>query len=111
MKYHAQSISNKLHGIERRLCALSVLLVLTFFSMYIYFVGKSIINVVVREETEIRIAEVNSGLSELELSYLDKKNDINLQFAREKGFHAISKKDFVSRGVLVGRSFSFNNEL
>ena len=87
------------------------MLLVVFFSLYVYFVGKSIVNVVVREEVELQIAEVNSALSELELDYITKKDTINMSFAKERGFKSISKKTFVNRGTLVGRSLTQINEI
>lgn len=109
MNIRTRSISHKLHGVERKLCALFLAFFAVLLCLYIYFVGKSIVNVVVREEVEIQIGEVNSRLSELEQDYLSKKDAINLTFAETKGYRAVSKKTFVNRGTFVGRSFSQNN--
>lgn len=106
-----QSISNKIHGIERRLSLGFMVLLVVLLSFYIYFVGKSIINVVVREEVELKIAEVNSELSLLEYDYITKKDTINMTFAVERGFKSISKKTFINRGTLVGRSLTQRNEI
>ena len=107
----SRAISNKIHGIEKKLFL--ILAVSFFFSLglYGYFVGKSIINIVVREEIEFQIAEVNSTLSGVELEYLSQKDTINLLFAKEQGFKSVSKKSFVNRSILVGRSLSQNNEI
>lgn len=105
-----RSISNKIYGIERRLCLGFFALAFVLLALYGYFVGKSIINVVVREEVEIHIAEVNSRISDLESSYIAKKNAINLDFAYAQGFKAVGEKTFVNRGTLVGR-ISQNNEI
>ncbi|MBI2617863.1 hypothetical protein HYW58_00170 [Candidatus Kaiserbacteria bacterium] len=86
-----------------------VMLCAALVSLYIYFVGKSIVNVVVREETELRIGEVNSLLSELEREYLTKKDAMSMKFAEEKGYYPISHKLFVNRGTFVGRSLSQDN--
>jgi len=106
-----QSISNKIHGIERQLCVGFMIFLVVLLSLYVYFVGKSIVNVVVREEIELHIAEVNSGLSLLELDYITKKDTINMVYAQERGFKSISEKTFVSRGTFVGRSLTQRNEI
>lgn len=106
-----RSISNKLHGIERRLCISFLMLLFVFLGMYVYFVGKSIVNVVVREEVELHIAEINSEISELELNYIEKKDAINMLFAEENGFKSVSKKTFINRGTLVGRNLTQRNEI
>jgi hypothetical protein len=107
----SRSISYKIHGIERQLAIGFMVLLVTLFSFYVYFVGKSIVNVVVREEVELQIAEVNSGLSQLEYDYITKKDTINMTFAMERGFKSISKKSFINRGTLVGRSLTQRNEI
>lgn len=106
-----RSISNKIHGIERRLSLGFMMFLVILLSFYIYFVGKSIVNVVVREEVEIQIAEVNSELSLLEFDYLTKKDTINMLFAQERGFKSIARKTFINRGTLVGRSLTQRNEI
>lgn len=106
-----RTISYKLHGLERQLCLSLIVVFVALLGLYVYFVGKSIVNVVVREEIELQIAEVNSNLSLLELDYITKKDAINMQLARARGFKAISKKTFVNRGTLVGRSLTQRNEI
>jgi len=105
-----RSISYKIHGIERQLILIFLVFFVALLCLYVYFVGKSIVNVVVREEVELQIAEVNSGLSELEFDYIIKKDTINMAFAGERGFKSISNKTFVNRGTLVGRSLTQRNE-
>ncbi len=108
---YTRTLQQNLYGIERRLCLIFFILIITLASLYVYFVGKSIVNVVVREETELQIAEVNSRLSDLESAYLAQKDSINMEFAQAEGFDTISEKIFVTRGTLVGRSLSQNNEV
>jgi hypothetical protein len=107
----ARSISNKIYGIEKQILLFLIFLFIALLSLYIYFVGKSIVNVVVREEVEIQIAEINSEISELELDYISKKNSINMAFAQEQGFKSISNKTFINRGTLVGKSLTQRNEI
>ena len=106
-----RSISNKIHGIERQFILGFLVFLVALLSLYVYFVGKSIVNVVVREEVEFQIAEVNSGLSELELDYITKKDSINILLAQERGFKSVSNKTFINRGTLVGRSLTQRNEI
>ncbi|HEC33008.1 MAG TPA: hypothetical protein ENI63_01980 [Candidatus Kaiserbacteria bacterium] len=106
-----RSISYKIHGIERQICISFMIFLVILLGLYIYFVGKSIVNVLVREEIELKIAEVNSRLSILESDYITKKGTINMAFAVERGFKSISKKTFINRGTLVGRSMTQRNEI
>ena len=73
-----------------------------------FFISSSIINGLVREETEQEIALANSHLSELEFEYLTKKNTITLEMARDMGFTAIIDKSFVTRKSLLGKGLTFN---
>jgi hypothetical protein len=106
----SRTISKKIYGVEKQIFwALGFAIIMSLAS-YGYFVGKSIINVVVREEVELSIAEINSHLSDLEFQYLAKKDTITLSFAQSNGFGLVSKRTFVNRGTLVG-SLSLNNEI
>ena len=109
MNIRTRSISHKIHGVERRLCTCFLAFLVVLAGLYIFFVGISIVNVVVREEVELHIGEINSRLSELEKDYLSKKDAINLKFAEEQGYRAALHKTFVNRGTFVGRSLSQNN--
>lgn len=106
----SRAISKKIYGIEKQVFWCLCFAILFSLSMYGYFVGKSIINVVVREEVELATAEISSHLSDLEFQYLEKKDAINLAFAQTQGFSVISKRAFVNRGTFVSRSLSSNNE-
>ncbi len=106
-----KNISYKLHGIERKLCISFMMLIVALFGLYIYFVGKSIVNVVVREEVEMNIAEVNSEIADLELKYITKKGTINMVLAKEMGFNLISKKIFINKGTLMGGSLTQRNAI
>ena len=77
--------------------SISVLLVL-----YGYFVSRSIVNVVLREEVEHGLTEATTRLGDLEFQYLSKKDSVNLALAYELGFRNITQKKFVSRRPLLG---------
>lgn len=81
--------------------------------LYIYLVSKSVVNVVVRKEVEQQIAEVNSQIGKLELSYLEKKQSITLARARTLGFREVAEKTYVNGGSLftTRRALSSNDEL
>lgn len=104
----ARTSISKIHGIERELCLGLLMFLMILAGLYVYFVGKSIVNVVVREEVELQIADVNSRLSELELTYITQKDAITMRLAEARGFHSVKEKTFVSRGTL-GQSLSRNS--
>lgn len=78
---------------------------------YGYFVSKSIVNVIIREEIEQDLAKANSHLSILESGYIEKKNAINLELAYELGFENIADKKFVARKSLLGKRLTLSDEI
>lgn len=94
MKSRAQINTIRFH---RRVFLILTAIVMVFLSLYVYFVSKSVINVVVREEIENDIIAVNSRLGDLELSYINLKNQITPEFAYSNGFFALSEKTYVER--------------
>ncbi len=106
-----RNISNKIHGMERNFNIGLIILIVTLFGLYIYFVGKSIVNVVVREEVEMSITEVNSIIADLELEYIVKKDTINMVLVKELGFSIVSNKIFINKGTLMGGSLTKRNAI
>ena len=86
-------------------------LILCLFAFYGYFVSKSITNVLLREEVEENILAVHSEISQLEFEYLDRKNEVTLEFAYAMGFQDIEDKEFVARKSVLGQQFTLNNEI
>ncbi|MAF59605.1 MAG: hypothetical protein QF858_00120 [Candidatus Pacebacteria bacterium] len=84
---------------------------LVLLASYGYFLGKSIVNVVVREEMEIEIALVNSEISELEFTYLEKKDKVNRALASELGYVQVPQKKFVVRKTLTGKHLTQNDAI
>lgn len=72
-------------------------LILVLAGMYGYFLCKSVVNVIVREEVEQKIATTNARLSELELTYINAKDEIDMQLARSMGFEKVEKRQYVAR--------------
>ena len=60
-------------ALQKRVFWSIIVAILFLFSLYGYFVSKSITNVLLREEVEQEILAVNSNLGELEFAYLNKK--------------------------------------
>lgn len=86
-----------------------IALLFVAFGLYGYFISKSIINVLVREEIEQEIISVNSDISDLEFAYLNKKNTISLNFAYAQGFSNVLSKEFVERKSFASNVLTFNN--
>ena len=98
-------------ALQKRIFWSIAVVILFLFSLYGYFVSKSITNVLLREEVEQEILAVNSNISQLEFTYLIQKNTISLIFAHDKGFHDIKSKEFVTRKSVLGERLTLNNEI
>ncbi|MEX0917289.1 MAG: hypothetical protein WDZ90_02095 [Candidatus Paceibacterota bacterium] len=98
-----KTLTNK---IEERLFWAFLGLFLVMLGLYFYFISASIVNVLIREEAEIDIARVGSGLSTIETAYLAKKNIIDADYAQTLGFHLDAKAYFVThttRGLTINQ--------
>jgi hypothetical protein len=98
-------------ALQKRIFWSIAVFVLVLFTLYGYFVSKSITNVLLRAELEQNIATINTDISELEFEYLDKKNTISIQFAYAKGFKDIRDKQFVARKSFLGKRLTLSNEI
>lgn len=76
--------------------------------LYVYFVSKSVLNVVMREEIEQDIAALSSTIGDLEFQYLSLQNSVDLSRAQEFGLVALDEKQFVARHSLVERGLTLN---
>lgn len=90
---------------EKRVFTALVLAVFVLMGLYGYFISKSIINVIVREEINNDIVAVSSAISELEFGYINRKNTINKEFAMLTGFKDLTEKKFVARKSFAKLSF------
>ena len=97
--------------LERRAFWIFVIVIIALMGLYGYFVSKSIINVIIREEIEQDLARVNAHISSLEYDYIEKKNNINLELAYELGFEDTSSKKFVTRKSLLGKRLTVSDEI
>lgn len=84
---------------------------IVLFVLYGYFISKSIINVLIREEIAQELVIINSNISNLEFTYLEQKNQINLDFAYSQGFKTVKGKEFVARKSSLSKRLSLNNEI
>lgn len=85
-------------NIQKRLFyGLSALFVLTVI-LYAHFLNETVTNVVERQATQEKIAELSSEVSELEFAYIQKQNEITLRYARKLGFREVSDPNYVVKG-------------
>ena len=82
---------------EKRAFTALIAIVFILLGFYGYFISKSIVNVIVREEINNDVVAVSSNISELEFEYIAHKNTINKEFAKSAGFKDLAEKNFVAR--------------
>lgn len=96
----------KINNLEQKVFWVFSILILLSATMYMYFVSSSIVNVVLREETEMEIVKLHSMVGELESEYLRLENSITLKRAESMGFVKLSDKKFVIRGTTESLSIN-----
>ena len=69
--------------------------------LYIYFVGKTIFNIIERKTAENDVRILTSYIGGLELEYLSLNNKIDLELARQLGFYEPPTISFALRKTLV----------
>lgn len=99
--------SARLPSVSTCLFTLAAALVVLFM-LYIYFISASVINVVLREDMLVKVAETHSRISALETAYLEKKNKIDASYAQSLGFVALQEKTFVRDVGSEGKSLTVN---
>lgn len=100
----------QINKFEKRAFAVLVLAIFILVGFYGYFISKSIINVIVREEISGDVAAVNGTISELEAKYIAHKDVIGIEFARQAGYKNLAEKKFVTRKSLAKNSVTLNIE-
>jgi hypothetical protein len=67
--------------------------------IYIYLIGSITFNIVARKSLENTIATMTSQVNKLDLTYLNKVNEIDKDYALTNGFVEVRQNLFVSRDV------------
>ncbi len=79
---------------------LSLLVVITF-SLYMFFLGRTIFDLVARKNAESEIRSVATNISSLELEVFQYNNLVTLQKAHDLGFVNNSEPVFISQKSFV----------
>lgn len=87
------------------LTALSLLSLL----VYVYAINSTARNVAERQRLEREVAELSAELGSLEFAYIERRNAITLEMARELGFSEVKSPLYVSRDS-GAEALSFNVE-
>lgn len=70
---------------------------LVVFSVYIYYICATVVNVVVRQEIDQNIAKANSRISDLESRYIEAKERVTLAEANARGFTSSREKIYITQ--------------
>ena len=67
-------------------------------SMYMYFVNKTVWNVLARQEAESHIVSLNSKVSTMEFQYITAKSNVTMELAKSLGYQPVQGREiFVTR--------------
>ena len=86
-----------LYAQERALVTLAGAFVALAFLMYMYFLCASVVNVVMRKDTDTRIAAVSSRITALQARYSDAEARITRDTAASLGLTTPVSKTYVNR--------------
>ncbi len=84
---------------ESRLFYVALASCVCVFVAYMYFVSASIVSVVMRKEVDTQLSLLNSSVSELEATYIERQHAVSSEFASQQGFVSAEKKIFIDRTV------------
>ena len=87
--------------------AVSVFILASVF--YVFFLGRTVFNLVQRKNIENEARTIVSRVGELELEYLSLAGQINPEFAKSKGFKDPVAQGFAAKNGLT-RSLSLNSK-
>jgi len=87
----------------------SILFSIGFLGLcYVIIIGNMVFNIVERRSLEANARILSSEVGELELQYLSASNNVDLVFAKSKGFKEPSVKKFSTRQTFGNISFAKN---
>ena len=77
-------------------------------AVYFYAISTTIVHTSARERVEREVTELTARQGETEFGYIELKNRIGLEKARELGFHEVKKPLYVSR--IAGSALGLANK-
>jgi hypothetical protein len=94
MKRHKPTI---LYKEESRLFYVALFSCVAVFVTYMYFVSASVMNVVMRKETDAQIRGLATHVGQLEAEYIDMQHSVSSDIASLRGFVVADDKIFIDR--------------
>ena len=82
---------------EKRYLITGVGFLLILISLYMYYVGATVMHVVVRKEMNRSMSDINSQVSQLEAEYIAAQHDLSARVATLPGFVETPEKVFIER--------------
>ena len=73
----------------------ALLLLLSVFFSYVYFVSEAVAYVVMRKEVDTQISSMGTTISMLESEYIELQHTVSSEIASQHGFVAAEKKVFI----------------
>jgi hypothetical protein len=80
-------------------------------SLYVFFVGKTIVNIIHRKAAESEVRSLSAQVSNLEIQYISLAKNIDLDMAKTLGFSESKDTYFAARRSTVGALATTANEL
>ncbi len=84
---------------QKILLRLLICMVVLLSGIYFYLIGSITFNIVARRSLENNIANLSSEVSQMDLAYLSKVNQINKEYAISNGFVELKQNLFVSKEI------------
>jgi len=75
-------------------------------SVYVYAINTIARNIATGQNLEKQIVKISTGLDLLEFAYIDLKNNITIELARDYGFQEVKSPLYVSRARSLSLSFN-----
>jgi hypothetical protein len=98
-------------NLDKRMFLAVVGVFFALLSLYVFFVGKTVINIIGRKTAESEMRALSSSVSNMEIDYMTLAKNIDLDMAQTLGFKEPKDVYFASRTSSVGSLTKKANEL
>jgi|SRR3989344_3412584 len=105
------SVLHTVKGFEGKIFWILFSIFTLFFFLYIYFIANVVFNIVERRSFNFEALALSTKIAEMEVLYLNKSRDINLEKASELGFFEPISVGFASRPTITRVNTKSLNEI
>lgn len=99
------------HPLERTIIRGLFLALIACASLYLYFVGASILHIMARKEASAESGRLSSRVGLLEREYFALSEGVNLESGSRVGLAPVADKSYVYRPGAVGSAIGLPNEI